>query len=120
MYGVALIPAGAIALLCGRALVQARAALRSRAGRAAVYAALAAGLMALVGAASFTAFPQIDAEYAPGALSAATAAVARRRARAGGARRGTPWGPIAGALIVVLFLAHDLFSQLLVVARYYG
>jgi hypothetical protein len=29
-------------------------------------------------------------------------------------------GPAAGALIVVLFLAHDIFSQLLVVARFYG
>jgi hypothetical protein len=32
---------------------------------------------------------------------------------------GRRWGPTAGALIVVLFLAHNIFSQLLVVARYY-
>ena len=120
VYDVALIPAGAIALLCARALVQARAALRSRAGELLVYATLAAGLMALVGAASFTAFPQIDAEYAQARyllpLLPLLGAVLALAARGAGRR----WGPSAGALIVVLFLAHDLFSQLLVVARYYG
>ena len=33
---------------------------------------------------------------------------------------GRRWGPAAGASIVVLFLAHDIFSQLLVVSRFYG
>jgi hypothetical protein len=33
---------------------------------------------------------------------------------------GRRWGPSAGALIVVLVLAHDLFSQLQVIARYYS
>ena len=33
---------------------------------------------------------------------------------------GRRWGPAAGALIVVLVLAHDVFSQLQVIARYYG
>jgi hypothetical protein len=33
---------------------------------------------------------------------------------------GRRWGPAVGALVVVLFLAHDIFSQLLVVARFYG
>jgi hypothetical protein len=37
-------------------------------------------------------------------------------ARGAGRRR----GPAAGALIVVLFFAHDVFSRLLVVARFYG
>jgi hypothetical protein len=37
-------------------------------------------------------------------------------ARAAGKR----WGPAVGALIVVLFLAQDIFSQLLVVSRFYG
>jgi hypothetical protein len=40
----------------------------------------------------------------------------RRGARGAGRRR----GPAAAALIVVLFLAHDVFSRLLVVARFYG
>ncbi len=45
-------------------------------------------------------------------LAAALALAAR-----GAGRR---WGPAVGAVIVVLFLAHDIFSQLLVLGRYYG
>jgi hypothetical protein len=33
---------------------------------------------------------------------------------------GRRWGPIVGVAIVSLVLAHDLFSQLLVISRYYG
>jgi hypothetical protein len=33
---------------------------------------------------------------------------------------GRRWGPAAGALILVLLFSHDLFSQLQVIARYYG
>ncbi len=33
---------------------------------------------------------------------------------------GRRWGPPVGALVVVLFLAHDVFSQLQVIARFYG
>jgi hypothetical protein len=33
---------------------------------------------------------------------------------------GRRWGPVAGVLIVTLALAHDVFSQLLVISRYYG
>jgi hypothetical protein len=33
---------------------------------------------------------------------------------------GRRWGPAVGALIVVLVFGHDIFSQLLVVSRYYG
>jgi hypothetical protein len=33
---------------------------------------------------------------------------------------GRRWGPVVGALIVVLFLSHDIFSLLQVTARYYG
>jgi hypothetical protein len=33
---------------------------------------------------------------------------------------GRRWGPATGALIVVLFLAHNIFSQLQVIARFYG
>jgi hypothetical protein len=35
----------------------------------------------------------------------------------GGGRR---FGPVAGVLIVVLFFAHNLFSQLQVISRFYG
>jgi Predicted membrane protein (DUF2142) len=117
---VALIPAGAIALLCCRALLQGRAALRSRAAEIAVYATIAVGLLVLIGADSYRSFPAIDAEYAQAryllpllALFGAALALAARGA-------GRRWGPPVGALIVVLFLAHNIFSQLQVIARYYG
>jgi hypothetical protein len=45
-------------------------------------------------------------------LGAALALAAR-----GAGRR---WGPIVGAVIIMLFIAHDIFSQLQVVARFYG
>ncbi len=120
VYSFALIPAAAVALLCGRALLLARATLRSRAAELAVYATAAVGLMALVGAASYTVFPEVDAEYAQAryllpmlALFAAALALAARGA-------GRRWGPTVGTLIVVLFLAHNILSQMLVAARFYG
>jgi 4-amino-4-deoxy-L-arabinose transferase-like glycosyltransferase len=116
----ALIPAGVLALLCARSLLQRRAALRRRAAELVVYATIAIGLMVLVGADSYLAFPRLIAEYAQvryllpllPLLGAALALAAR-----GAGRR---LGPATGVLIVLLFLAHDIFSQLLVVARYYG
>ena len=117
---LALIPAAAIALLCGRSLLVGRAALRSRAGELLVYAVMAVGLLVLIGADSFTAFPATDAEFAQARyllpLLALFAAVIALAARGAGRR----WGPAVGALIVVLFLAHDVFSQLQLIARYYG
>jgi hypothetical protein len=120
VYSVALIPAGAIALLCGRALFQARAALRTRAPEIGVYAAIGIGLLVLVGASSYASFPGVAAEFAEArymlpmlALLGAVLALAARGA-------GRRWGPVVGALIVVLFLSHDIFSLLQVTARYYG
>jgi hypothetical protein len=120
VYNVALIPAAVIVGLCARALFQSRAVLRDRAAELAVYAVVSVGVMAMVGAASYGAFPQIDGEYFEvrylfpmlALLGAALALAAR-----GAGRR---WGPVAGTLIVVLFLAHDIFSQMLVIGRYYG
>jgi 4-amino-4-deoxy-L-arabinose transferase-like glycosyltransferase len=117
---IALIPAGAIALLCGCSLVRLRATLLSRAAELGVYAIIAIGLMLLVGADAYQTFPHRLAEYAQvryllpllPLLGAALALAAR-----GAGRRA---GPAVGALIVLLFLAHDIFSQLLVIARYYG
>jgi hypothetical protein len=117
---LALIPAGAIALLCARSLLGSRAQLRRRAAELAVYAAIAVGLLILIGADSFRSFPATDAEYAQAryllpllALLGAALALAARGA-------GRRWGPTVGTLIVVLFLAHDVFSQLQTVARFYG
>ncbi len=119
VYELALIPAGLLAALCLRALAQGRVALRRRAGELAVYAALVLGLLALLGVRSYGEFPTYgdsygEARYLLPLLPLLAAALALA-ARAGGRR----FGPALGALIVVLALGHDLFSQLLVIARYY-
>ena len=120
VYSVALIPAAAIAALCIRGLIASRAALSHRLPELVVYALMAIGVMTLVGAASYSGFPARDAEFAEARyllpMLPLLAAVLAMAARGAGRR----WGPPVGALIVVLFLAHDIFSQLLVVSRYYG
>jgi hypothetical protein len=120
VYDAALIPAGAIAALCAAALIGARAALRRRAGELLAYVTLAVGLLALIGVDSFLQFPGRAGAYAEPRyllpLAALFGAILVLAARGAGRR----WGPAVGALIVVLILGHDLFSQLLTVARYYG
>ena len=120
-YEVALIPAALVALPWLRALVAGRAALRRRALELVVYVALGAGLLALVGFSSYTAdvIAKANAFWEPRyllpllALFAAALALAARGA-------GRRLGPIVGVAIVVLVLGHDVFSQLLVVSRYYN
>lgn len=117
---LALAPAGAILLLCARSLLRARATLRHRIGELFVYAALILGLLLTIGIDSYHAFPAIDAEYAQVRyllpLLPLLGAILALAARGAGRR----WGPAVGVLIVLLFLAHDVFSQLQVVARFYG
>jgi len=120
VYWFALIPAGLIAALCVRAVVASAGALKGRALELAVYCVMGGGLMVLVGADSYIVFPRVGAEYGQvryllpmlPLLGAALALAAR-----GAGRR---WGPIVGAVIIMLFIAHDIFSQLQVVARFYG
>jgi hypothetical protein len=119
VYTLALIPAGLLAALCLRALLATRATLRRRAGELCVYAAVAGGLLLLLGVSSYREFPEYGASFGEARyllpllplLGAALALAAR-----GGGRR---FGPALGALIVVLVFAHDIFSQLQVIARYY-
>jgi hypothetical protein len=116
---IALIPAALLAILAIRALVTVRATVRRRLVELAVYALMGAGLLALIGADSYL-VPGEPGTYSEPRyllpllplLGAALVLSAR-----GAGRR---WGPVAGALIVVLFLAHDVFSQLQVTARFYG
>ena len=119
MYDAALLPAGLIAAFCVRALLAGRAALRARLGELAVYVVMSAGLMVLIGADSYRSFPEVNAEYGQARyllpLLPLLGAVLALAARGAGRR----WGPVLGAGIVVLFLGHDIFSQLQVVARYY-
>lgn len=118
---IALALAIPMVLLCLRALVACRAALRRRAVELLVYAAMGGGVLVLVGVSSYVsdvrshAGPFWEPRYLLPMLPLLGAALAL--AARGAGRR---WGPAAGALIVVLFLGHDVFSQLLLVSRYYG
>jgi 4-amino-4-deoxy-L-arabinose transferase-like glycosyltransferase len=119
VYKLALIPAGLIAALVVSALIGGHRSVRGRICELSVYLALTIGLMALVGANDYLGFPSRATEYAQPryllpllALYGATLALAARGA-------GRRWGPVVGASIVVLFIAHDLFSGLLEISRYY-
>ncbi|HST55848.1 MAG TPA: DUF2142 domain-containing protein [Solirubrobacteraceae bacterium] len=120
VYQLALLPIGLITALCLRTLLIERAALRRRASELAVYTLITAGMMAVIGAASYVFFLQQSGPYQQVRylfpLLALLGVVLALAARGGGRR----WGPVAGALIIMLILAHDVFSQLLVAARYYG
>jgi hypothetical protein len=119
VYNVALIPAGVIVALCARALVQSRSALRGRLPELLVYTVMGVGVIGLVGANSYFEFPGRSGGFSEpryllpmAALFGAVLALAARGA-------GRRWGPAVGALIVVLILSHDIFSQLLSVSRFY-
>jgi hypothetical protein len=76
--------------------------------------------LALIGASGYLSFPASAAEFTDARyllpLAVLWAAILALAARGAGRR----WGSAIGALIVVLIIGHDLFSQLQVIARYYG
>jgi hypothetical protein len=119
VYNFALIPAIAIAILALRSLVADRRALRARLPELGVYLAISVGLMVLIGQDSHVHRAVEGVGYAQPRyllpLLPLAAAVLVLAARAAGRR----WGPPVGALIIALFLAQDIFSQLLVVSRFY-
>jgi len=118
VYDVALIPAGLLALLLARALIVYRGALAGRAVELATYATMGLGLLALIGGDDY--LHKLPGEYAEPRyllpLLALWGAVLALAARGLGRR----WGPLAGVAIVCVVLAHDIFSGLLVISRYYG
>jgi 4-amino-4-deoxy-L-arabinose transferase-like glycosyltransferase len=111
---------GVLAALAGVSLVRARAVVRRRLAELLAYAAMAGGLLVVVGVNSYNLWLQ----HAGGGgqtryllpLVALYAAVLVLAARAFGRR----WTPLIGVAIVLLTLADDVFSQLLVIARYYA
>jgi 4-amino-4-deoxy-L-arabinose transferase-like glycosyltransferase len=120
VYNAALVPLALLGILIARALVVNRAALRRRLPELSVYAAIAAGVMILVGANDYFEYPGATGSYAQPryllpliAIYGAGLALAARGA-------GRRWGPVAGVLIVGLLISHDVFSQLLEISRYYG
>jgi 4-amino-4-deoxy-L-arabinose transferase-like glycosyltransferase len=120
VYDFALIPFAAILALCIRSLVLSRRTLRARAPELATYALMSLGLLLLIGASGYLAFPSSAAEFTDARyllpLVVLWAAILALAARGAGRR----WGPAVGALIVVLIIGHDIFSQLQVIGRYYG
>lgn len=120
VYSVALLPALAIGALAVRCAVVHRTIVRLRLSELAVYALMALGLLVLIGTVSFVGFPHRVAEFVEPRyllpLLPLLAAVFALAARGAGKR----WGPAVGVLLVLLVLAHDIFSQLLVVSRFYG
>jgi hypothetical protein len=117
---VALVPAIAIALLFAGGVFAARGALRRRLSELVVYVAIVLGVLVMVAASSY--LSMLSKEVAFGepryllpllpllgaAITLAVRGVGRR------------WSPLVGAALVILFFGHDIFSQLQVIARYYG
>lgn len=118
---VALVPATAIAALCLSGVIAARSALRARLAELGVYAVMSLGVLALVGSISYLtdavdhSEPFADSRYLLPLIPLFAAAITL--AIRGAGRR---WGPVVAVAMVALFFAHDLFSQLQVIARYYG
>ncbi|WP_300747641.1 DUF2142 domain-containing protein [Pseudomonas sp.] len=116
----ALLLAGIGVLLVLRTVGRSHKAARRRLSELAVYLTAALGILVLIGTDSQLHRTVEGAGYAQARyllpLIPLLAAALALAARAGGRR----WGPVVGTVIVVLFLAHDIFSQLLVVSRFYG
>jgi 4-amino-4-deoxy-L-arabinose transferase-like glycosyltransferase len=116
---LALIPAALLVVLAARALFSARATLRRRLPELGVYFIMALGLLAVIGADSYL-VPRDAGTYSEPRyllpLLALVGAALVMSVRGAGRR----WGPAVGALIVVLFVGHDVFSQLQVISRFYG
>ncbi len=97
-----------------------RTELPRRTPELAVYGVMSLGMLIVIAAAGEVVTKGFVTEFAEPrylfpmlALWGAVLALAARGA-------GRRWGPAVGSLIVVLVIAHDVFSQLQDVARYYG
>lgn len=120
VYDAALVPAAAIVGLCARSLLTSGRTVRARLSELAVYGVICVGLMGLIGADSYLVFPRVAAEFGQVRyllpLLPVLGAVVALAVRGAGRR----WSPVLGAVLVVMFLTHDVLSQLQEVARFYG
>ena len=118
VYDVALVPAIAVLLACGRALATLHGVILRRWTELLVYVTMGLGTVAIIGGASYF-FPEAgsftQARYLLPLLPLFAAVLGL--AVKGAGRR---WGSVAGAALVVAMMADDIFSQLLVISRYYG
>jgi hypothetical protein len=118
---IALLPALIALILAGIAVVRSWSALRPRLFELTVYALMIAGALAVVGAAQYGAYLiNVPAWFGQSRylllLLAPFGAVLALASRGGGRR----WGPVVGALVVLVALMHDIHSQLLVVTHFFG
>jgi 4-amino-4-deoxy-L-arabinose transferase-like glycosyltransferase len=117
---LALIPAGLIATLCLRALIVDRKKLRPRLPEFATYALLVVGLLVMIGHSAFSTYISSgaaafgDPRYLLPVLPLLSAILVLAIRGAG------RWAPPVAAVVLVTFLAHDLFSQMQTISRYYG
>jgi Predicted membrane protein (DUF2142) len=117
---LALVLTGLIVLLALRTLLARRRALRSHLSELAIYAVMVIGLLSLIAADSYTGRALEGPAYLQPRYLLPLLPLAAVVLAAGARGAGKRLGPAAGALIVTMFLAHDIFSQLLVVSRFYG
>ncbi|HTD07506.1 MAG TPA: DUF2142 domain-containing protein [Solirubrobacteraceae bacterium] len=116
---LALIPVGLMGVFAARTLLAQRSALRAHLPEIVVYFVMGVGLMALIGQAfyqnrSFEGSGWAQPRYLVPLLP--LAAVLLAAAARGAGRR---LGPAVGVLIVILFIAQDVFGQLQTIARFY-
>jgi 4-amino-4-deoxy-L-arabinose transferase-like glycosyltransferase len=110
-----------VLLLCAREIYVSRSALKARLPEFASYVVITLGLLAMLGITSYTT-DVIEHESALGEpryllpLLPLLGAVIVLAIRGAGRR----WMVVAGAAMIVLFLGHDVVSQLQVIGRYYG
>lgn len=118
VVSAALLPVGAVTVLFVRALLVSRHVLWEHRTEILVYALICLGVLGIIGADDYRGHvpgEYLQLRYLTPMIALAGVGLALT-ARAAGRR----WGPLVGTTIVLLVLAHDLFSQLLVVSRYYG
>jgi 4-amino-4-deoxy-L-arabinose transferase-like glycosyltransferase len=117
-YKVAAIFGVAALVACARTLVVLRKTVRERLAELVVYSVMGVGLLILIGGASYISletesFTETRYLLPLLALFAAGLGLAIRAA-------GRRWEAVLGTIVVLAMLADDIFSQLLVIARYYG
>lgn len=117
---IALLVVIPIALLCLRELLSRRTVVRARLAELATYAVITIGVLLVIGIPSYHSdivghiYAFGEPRYLLPMLPLLGAAIALA------VRGGRRWAPQLGAVLIVLFLAHDIFSQLQEIARYYS
>jgi cation transport ATPase len=118
VYSVAALFGVALVVAIGRMLVLLRKTVRERLTELAVYSVMGGGLLLLIGVASYI-YPETETYTETRyllPLLALVAAALGLATRAAGRR----WEAVLGTVLVLAMIADNIFSQLLVVARYYG